>query len=352
MRYNIVLSAAALAGTALALKPAAVDGMQIVWSDDFAGSGAFNKDNWVYYTKPVMNNEKQKYPTSGDYCSLTGKGTLLIAPQKDGDQWNSCRIESDPKQLDWVADEGGKIRFQSSFKVGNPNVDLQGIWPAFWALGNGFRATPEVAWPECGEIDTFETVNKDFIGHGTLHCKDSCHDNPPNIEGLGKTTPFKPGTFHTWAHEIDRTSPNWQNWTITFSMDGNEYHQRSGAELFEDNPGEDPASIERDWKDLTSKPFFITLNVAVGGSWPKDPTATTAQGADAGMELEYVAVYKSGGGGGGGDSTPAAPAPKASAPAAVPAPAAAPAAAPAMAPIVAMPAIPPPPAAPAIAVGA
>jgi hypothetical protein len=276
--------------------------MDITWSDDFSGSGAFDGQKWDYYKKPVQNGEVEEYLTSGDNCKLSGQGTLMITPTKDGDKWKSCRIESQPA---WAAAQGGKIRFQSKFKLGTPGVNLQGIWPAFWALGKGFRS--DTPWPACGEIDTFEAVNSESKGHGTIHCAKSCHDNPPDSKGIGKEISFDYGTFHTWAHEIDRTSSDWKNQTITWTMDGTPYHERSGTDLLTENPGIDQSTAEQDWVSLTQKEFFITLNVAVGGSWPGPPSPTTAEGKDAGMELQYVAVYQSGGSSPGASPSDAPP---------------------------------------------
>jgi beta-glucanase (GH16 family) len=274
MRYSVYFSAAALVTSVYAIAPAAIPGMKIVWSDDFAGSGAFDKTKWNYYTGQITNKEEETYPQSGDSCKLSGSGSLLITPVKTGDSWASCRIET-PES--WAPPKGGKIEFAARFKLGTAGADHQGIWPAFWALGQSMRTgTP---WPECGEIDTFENVNGGPLGSGTLHCGTVCD----GFTGLGQSIPFDYGSFHTWSHVVDNTSGDWQDQSITWYMDGKPYHVIKGSDL----------NNEDDATSTMQKAMFITLNVAVGGLWPGPPDANTASGQDNGMEVQYVAVYES-----------------------------------------------------------
>jgi len=65
-------------------------------------------------------------------------------------------------------------------------------------------------------------------------------------------------------------------------MDGQAYHVVKGSDVGD-------AGV---WANLAQKPYYMTLNVAVGGAWPGPPGGNTASGADAGMEVLYVAVYQ------------------------------------------------------------
>jgi len=275
MRYSVIFSAAALLTSVYAATPEKIDGMTLVWSDDFSGSGDFDKGKWSYYKGAITNNEQETYPQSGDYCKLSGKGSLLITPTKTGDSWASCRIETIKA---WAPPKGGKIQFASRFKLAGKGQNLQGIWPAFWALGDSMRhGTP---WPTCGEIDTFEAVNGLEMGHGTLHCGNTCK----GFEGLGQGTPYTLDEFHTWSHVVDNTSPDWKQQSITWYMDGKPYHTIHGSDL----------NNQDDAVNTMQKAFYMTLNVAVGGAWPGPASPTTLSGPGAGMEIQYVAVYQSG----------------------------------------------------------
>jgi hypothetical protein len=264
--------AATLFTSAYASAAEPIDGFHVIWSDDFSGSGGFDTSKWQHYKGQISNGEQETYPASGDYCKLSGQGSLLITPKNDNGQWASCRIETTEF---FTPPAGGKLIVQSRFKLGTPGVNLQGIWPAFWSLGQSMReGTP---WPQCGEIDTFENVSGGQLGYGTLHCGTTCNGN----SGLSQGTTFSYGDFHTWAHAIDLSSGDVSQQSITFYMDGQAYHVVHGSDL-----------APEDWSALT-KATYMTLNVAVGGGWPGPVSPRTASGQDAGMEVLYVAVYQS-----------------------------------------------------------
>lgn len=268
---TLLFSAAAFAARVYAgTPPAAPAGMHLLWSDEFNGSGNIDLSKWQYYTGGQVNGELEHY--SGDHCTLSGSGSLLITPLNVDGQWESCRIETKDA---WAPPTGGKLQVQSHFKLGKAGATLQGIWPAFWSLGESMRQG--TSWPACGEIDTFENINGQAQGFGTLHCGTTCHGG----EGLSLAAPFDYGTPHTWSHIIDITNGDWTQQSITFSLDGNPYHIIHGSDL----------NNQADWTAVAQKAMYITLNVAVGGTFPGAPAANTASGSDAGMEIDYVAVY-------------------------------------------------------------
>src|SRR3954453_21846489 len=96
MRYSIIYTAAAMATGALAIAPEPVDGMKVLWSDEFQGSGPVDQTKWSYYSGKVQNNEQQDYDNSEKYCQLSGSGSLVITPVNNGGKWSSCRIETKP----------------------------------------------------------------------------------------------------------------------------------------------------------------------------------------------------------------------------------------------------------------
>jgi len=145
----------------------------------------------------------------------------------------------------------------------------QGIWPAFWMLGADITSA---GWPRCGEIDIMENIGKEpTIVHGTVH-------GPGYSGGNGIGSPYSlPGgqafsaDFHVYAVE-------WDQATVEFQVDGHVYKRVTPAEL--------PAGTQ--W--VYGHPFFLLLNLAVGGNWPGYPDATTKFPQR--MLVDYVRVYE------------------------------------------------------------
>ncbi|KAG4430884.1 hypothetical protein IFR05_013629 [Cadophora sp. M221] len=268
-----LLTGAAILTNVLAIAPEPNAGFRISWSDDFTSS-TLDPAKWDRFTGTPSNNEQQSYLKDSNNCQITPDHTLLITPENDNGKWTSCRIESVPN---FETKPGGQMIVQARLKLGDPGAKLQGIWPAFWSLGEAVRNG--VDWPGCGEIDTMENINGDSLGHGTIHCGAACNDPT----GLGQGMVFDYGTFHTWAHAIDLRSGDWREQSITWYMDGQPFKVQHGRDV-----GDEGA-----WKSIAQKGMFITLNVAVGGSWPGNVGADTASGKAAGMEVQYVAVYES-----------------------------------------------------------
>jgi beta-glucanase (GH16 family) len=144
-----------------------------------------------------------------------------------------------------------------------------GIWPAFWMLGNDIDTA---GWPSCGEIDIMENIGREpSIVHGTLH-------GPGYSGGAGLTAtyalPFSKkfsGGYHTFAIE-------WEPNVIRFYVDKRLYKTRTPADL--------PAG--KAW--VFSHPFFLVLNVAVGGNFPGNTEARTVFPQL--MKVDYVRVYR------------------------------------------------------------
>jgi len=250
--------------------------MHLLWGDDFT-SPTLNTSVWAPYPGPAhLNAEQETYPPlSPTNCVLTGSSLQLIPLLDSKNKWTSCRLETIPA---FTPPAGGKLRVQSRFKLGKSSKNQQGLWPAFWSLGESIRHG--VSWPTCGEIDTFEEIDGRAIGYGSVHCGTHCH-------GLSAGLKFGYGGYHTWAHEIDLTESDWRNQTISFSMGtggGSVYQVVHGSQV----------GNETLWANLAQKGMFVIFDVAVGGLWPGKSNNMTVQGIDAGMEVQYVAVYSSG----------------------------------------------------------
>ncbi len=218
------------------------------WSFDIGGGGWGNGE-LQYYTDRTAN-------------VFHRDGCLIIkAVKEDYEQWweyTSGRILTKGK----FAQKYG--RFEARIKIPRG----QGIWPAFWLLGEDID---RVGWPGCGEIDIMENIGREpKIIHGTMH-------GPGYSGAFGLGAPYVlPGAdaaddFHVYALE-------WEPDTLRWYFDGHLYQTRTKAEMVN----------EMRW--VFDHPFFIILNVAVGGYWPGKPDASTVFPQE--MAVDYVRVYE------------------------------------------------------------
>ncbi|KAK0386660.1 hypothetical protein NLU13_6495 [Sarocladium strictum] len=265
---------------ATAIHSPSVNGMKILFQDTFTGSSGSSPDSktWNIARDVNTNNELQDYTSSNSNIQLSGGQTLQLVPWKTKDgKWTSGRVET---KESWTPKNGKKLRVQAGLRMG-PAANKKGMWPAFWMLGDAVRHGTE--WPLCGELDIFEQVNGDGIGHGTVHCdlENGGACNEPL--GRGASTDIPDGEFHAWSLVVDRTSRDWRSETIEWGRDGNVFHKLSGADIGDEGV----------WSTLAHSPYYILLNVAVGGTWPGNPDKSTDDGYGNMMEVQYVVVYES-----------------------------------------------------------
>ncbi|WP_345459041.1 glycoside hydrolase family 16 protein, partial [Actinoallomurus oryzae] len=261
---------AATAATKVAQAPRAVAPAAATFTDDFNGAAgsAVDQGKWRLETGDNVNNHEREYYTSGtNNAALDGQGHLVITAKKENPAGYQC----------WYGTcqyTSARMNTASTFTQAYGHFETrmkiprgQGMWPAFWLLGTGNQG-----WPGNGEIDVMENVGfEPGTVHGTIHGPG--YSGSEGI-GAGYTLPggqaFADG-FHTFA--ID-WSPN----TITWSVDGNPYETRTPADLGGDN-----------W--VFDHPFYIIMNLAVGGYWPGDPDGSTPFPAQ--LVVDYVHVTTS-----------------------------------------------------------
>ncbi|HUZ96588.1 MAG TPA: glycoside hydrolase family 16 protein [Edaphobacter sp.] len=240
---------------------------KLSWSDEFSGGKGSAPDpaKWSFdIGGKNPNNELESY-TSRPANVQQKNGDLVITARKENytgadgvaRQYTSARIRT--KGL--FSQAYG--RFEASIKLPLG----KGIWPAFWLLGNNIDS---VGWPKSGEIDIFENVGEPSISYSTLH-----GPGYSGAHGISKKYPLPAGEavntgFHLYAVE-------WAPNDIKFFLDNNLVAERTPADL---PPGT---------KWVYDHPFFIILNVAVGGAWPGNPDATTKFPQK--MLVDYVRVY-------------------------------------------------------------
>lgn len=226
----------------------------LVWSEEFNYNGLPDSSNWGYDVGYIANNELQYYTRARLENSRVANGNLQIIGRKEpynGSDYTSARLITDGKHS-WTY---GKIEARMKLPKG------QGMWPAFWMLGQNIHT---VGWPACGEIDIMEHINNEDLLHGTLHWFNQTHVSS------GGATPCDVTKFHNYSIVWDENS-------IGLFLDGNKY--------YEVNIKGNTNSTEE-----FHKPQFIILNLAIGGDWPKNPDQTTVFPDT--VFVDYVRVYQ------------------------------------------------------------
>ncbi|MEV4616871.1 family 16 glycosylhydrolase [Kitasatospora sp. NPDC049258] len=246
------------------------------FEDNFDGpaGAAVNGARWQVETGDNVNNHERQYYTAGNAnAALDGQGHLVITARRENPanyqcwygtcQYTSARLNTSGR----FAQAYGHVETRMKIPRG------QGMWPAFWMLGDDIG---QVGWPNSGEIDVMENVGfEPGSVHGTIHGPG--YSGSGGI-GAGYTLPGGQAfadAFHTFA--VD-----WAPDSISWSVDGTVYQRRTPADLG-----------GRSW--VFNKPFFVILNLAVGGYWPGDPDGSTAFPQQ--LVVDYVRVSTAGSGG-------------------------------------------------------
>jgi len=240
-----------------------------VWHDEFDGpaGASFDRAKW----KPDVggdgfgNQERELYTDSAN-AVLDGQGHLVITARAEAGQgcWYGACLYTSARLTTKTLFAQAYGRFEARIRIPRG----QGIWPAFWLLGANDEA---VGWPECGEIDIMENIGKEPNRvHGTVHGPGYSGD-----KGIGGPSTLDAAAygddFHVYAVE-------WRRDDIRWLVDGREYFRVT------------PASLPAGAKWVFDHPFFVILNLAVGGGWPGDPDATTKFPQQ--MIVDYVRVYR------------------------------------------------------------
>ncbi len=256
----IAIAAAAPARAAdVPQPPAQPPGWVLDWHDEFDGP-QLDRTKWVAETggHGWGNRERQYYTDRPDNLRVDG-GMLVIEARREaygGSAYTSARI----KTAGLVERTYG--RYEARIRIPRG----QGIWPAFWMLGTD---PGKAGWPRLGEIDIMENIGKEpDTVHGTVHGPGYSGD-----KAFGRPQQLEAGAyaddFHVYAVE-------WEPGEIRWYRDGIPYHTAR------------PDTVPGDW--VFEHPFYVLLNLAVGGYWPGDQDETTVLPQR--MLVDYVRVYK------------------------------------------------------------
>ncbi|KAM3463483.1 hypothetical protein MY5147_009666 [Beauveria neobassiana] len=257
-------------------------GFYRIWQDNFGGNAGQlpNEGNWNIISGNLgVNNELQVYQRDSRNIQVSGGNTLQVVPFRNGNGWTSGRIES---KYTFTPKGGQVTRVEAAIRFGGNSINnKQGIWPAWWMLGDSIRHG--VQWPGCGELDILETVNGQLVGHGTMHCDTFPGGICNEGNGIGASVGFPNQDWHTWRLEIDLRNGNWVDQSIVWYLDGREFHRITGSRINNYNV----------WRSVAQSPLYFILNVAVGGNWPGYPNGNTQDGYGSMMEVGYTAHYVS-----------------------------------------------------------
>jgi beta-glucanase (GH16 family) len=270
--FEAVALAASILAAQGATSGAAPPSRTLVWHDEFEGPAGAPVDSttWVADTggHGWGNDERQFYTTRPQNVSLDGDGHLVITARaeppgtSDHCWYGVCRYTSARLKT--------KTRFAQAYGRFEARIRIprgQGLWPAFWLLGDDIDA---VGWPKCGEIDVMENIGREpRVVHGTMH--------GPGYSGAGGPTGADTLTRGAFADDFHVFVVEWRPGEIRWFVDGRPYHHVAIEDL--------PAGTQ--W--VFDHPFFVLLNVAVGGNWPGDPDAVTMFPQQ--MVVDYVRVY-------------------------------------------------------------
>jgi len=273
-------------GVALAWGPPNYSSWRILWSDAFAGpSGTLpDQTKWNIINGYLnVNNEYETYIASPHEVQHSGGSTVQLVPWRNSSVaprgWSSGRLES---VYTFVPQPGVRTMAEGLIRFGShPTTAKQGIWPAFWVLGDSIRHG--TGWPACGELDILETVNGQLTGYGTAHCGVFPGGVCNEPLGRGATVPIPNQEWQRWRIIWDRTAGSWEGESVTWYMNEQPFHSLVGTQIGD-------AAV---WESLAHRPLFFILNVAVGGEWPGPPNDSTQDGYGSMMEVAYVALYSS-----------------------------------------------------------
>ncbi|MGN0336802.1 MAG: carbohydrate binding domain-containing protein [Lachnospiraceae bacterium] len=247
----------------------------LIWEDNFDGD-ALNTKYWNYeaHEPGWVNAEWQSYPSqkenekTGNIYVKDGKLTIQAKKTKNADgtySYTSGRVNTQNK----VDTKYG--RFEARIKMPRG----KGFLPAFWMMPTDENLYGQ--WPKCGEIDITEVHgSQPDTAYSTLHFGEP-HTQRQNTYTLKKSDFSK--DFHVYACE-------WEPGEIRFYIDNKLFYTVN--DWFTKKEGFDEVTYPAPF----DQPYYIILNLAVGGSWVGYPDETTAFGDNAQMVVDYVKVYQ------------------------------------------------------------
>lgn len=247
---------------------------KLVWSDDFDTKGAPDPAKWTYEKGFERNQELQFYTNNRRENARVEDGHLILEARKEAfpnpafkegsTDWAKARKEAEYTSACLITKglksfRYGKIEVRAKLPSG------KGIWPAIWMLGESG------GWPGCGEIDIME-----FVSHSPGVVYATNHFAKP-----GSTTEHQSAGGQTTSTTLH----------TEFHVYGIEWNEKTLTALFDDKPyfTMDLDKAGEGENNPFRKPFYLMLNVAVGGTWGKDPDPKVYPQR---MEIDWVKAWE------------------------------------------------------------
>ena len=272
----------------LALVVSAQD-YQLVWNEDFT-DGALDNAVWNIEVNGDGggNNELQYYCEKGVSVGVeptTGKQCLILTATKENYQGKKCtsgRVNSKGKMTYTFGRIDARIKFPKT---------ANGLWPAFWQMGNNYD---QVGWPKCGETDIIELGHQNAFSKGT---QDRYFNGAMHV-GRRWDAVWSDAQDATWAYSVEDTfhivTMIWTPTSVDMYMD-KEAHPENEAYFHADLESNEDADYNRQL--VFGKPNFIIANVAVGGNFPGifDINKITAlANGPRSMYIDWIRIYQRG----------------------------------------------------------
>lgn len=262
----------------------------LVWSDEFSNSGTANaqpaSSTWTYDTGTNCcgNNELETYCAWGSTASpcdssnpnayIGTDGMLhIVALKPSAGVYTSARLKSQ-----------GLFSFMYGRVEARMKIpESQGMWPAFWLLGNNIAT---VSWPACGELDVMEHID------GT--------NPPPSVGAPAPGYDWIAGSVHGGSsgsaelngsqtyHPAGFIAGSWHTYGMIWAKGEVQYYVDDPSNVYATFKSTDSQFAGGAWP-FDAGPQFIILNLALGGDWPGNPDSTTVLPAD--MTVDYVRIY-------------------------------------------------------------
>jgi beta-glucanase (GH16 family) len=260
----------------------------LVWSDEFSSNSATatpqpNPATWAYDTgyQCCGNEEQESYcawgsssgpcnPSNPNAYIAPGRGLNIVAENPSGTTYTSARL----KTQGLFSFEYGRI--EASMQL----PESQGMWPAFWMLGNNITT---ISWPACGEADIMEHIDGSnpppYVGAaapGYDWIAGSVHGGPSSSAEVNGSQMYHPSGFSAAA---------WHTYGMIWTKGQIQYYIDSPSNIYATF---NTSNFSGTWP-FDQGPMFIILNLAVGGSWPGNVNSSTVFPST--MLVQYVRIY-------------------------------------------------------------
>ncbi|WP_299231746.1 glycoside hydrolase family 16 protein [uncultured Bacteroides sp.] len=249
---------------------------ELVWAEEFDYEGLPDPYCWGYEQGYARNNELQDYRVKDQRYSRVEDGKLIIEAAKD-DHWGTHKWTGEPYHFLYSSAE---LHYMGDVKFHYGRLDIsakipigKGIWPAIWMLPVDEKYG---GWPHSGEIDIMEYVWGDNPGHNEIFA--TVHTTDTNVNG--NTIPSGTVTSETLDTEFHLYSLVWEKTYLQILFDN---------KVIFNYERKQKGSTPETWP--FDQPFFLILNIAVGGDWGGvwgiDESIFPVR-----MEIDYVRYYQ------------------------------------------------------------